>query len=220
MAVDSRGSKGEPQFLDGGAPDLAVDANAISDYAAANGNYRVGTRSQRDTFTAAGSAWVGLRWYDTTDASTYAYLGAAGWKRDSGYILQSFFVPWTGDTYIFGGTGTPNQRFTEGFVTDPGRPYRVQLNARCELGSGDAGTRYDLAVGFGGNSGNYPYGTLLDFAQGYKGTIRQLRVDAAPSQVTFTGTTRVVVQGNLVEGTSLGQLNAPNRSFQVTVWAA
>jgi hypothetical protein len=34
MAVDTYGSKGEPQFTDAGAPDLAVDDNAVSKYAA------------------------------------------------------------------------------------------------------------------------------------------------------------------------------------------
>jgi hypothetical protein len=86
MAVDTYGSKGEPQFTDAGAPDLAVDDNAVSKYAADYGNYRVGTTSQRNADTVAGRVWQGLQWLDTTDQRLYTYSN--GWKFGAGN------VPW------------------------------------------------------------------------------------------------------------------------------
>jgi hypothetical protein len=86
MAVDTYGSKGEPQFTDAGAPDLAVDANAVSKYAADYGNYRVGTTSQRSAETVAGRVWPGLEWFDTSEQRLYTYSN--GWKFGAGN------VPW------------------------------------------------------------------------------------------------------------------------------
>lgn len=80
MAVDGGyGPKGQPRFLDGGAPDLAVDSNVLGEYAALVGNRKVGTTAERNAALAASNpvqVWEGLNWYDTTDGFEYQYLSS------------------------------------------------------------------------------------------------------------------------------------------------
>jgi hypothetical protein len=77
MAVDGGyGPRGGPRFLDGGAPDLAVDSNALSSYAELVGNRKVGTTAERNaakTATNPVAVWEGLSWYDTTLRQEFLY---------------------------------------------------------------------------------------------------------------------------------------------------
>jgi hypothetical protein len=120
MAVDTYGSKGEPQFTDAGAPDLAVDDNAVSKYAADYGNYKVGTTSQRTADTVSGKVWQGLQWLDTSEKRLYWYDG--GWKLGAG------FVPWAQSVRPSSGgdeTYSANQLVGIHSVTIPNAPTGV-----------------------------------------------------------------------------------------------
>lgn len=77
MAIDSIDPvTGSPQFLDGGAPDLAVDQNAVSNYAAKVGTRLIGTTAER---TAYAYGRKGLEWYDT-DLNTVLIHNGSGWQ--------------------------------------------------------------------------------------------------------------------------------------------
>lgn len=109
MTADgTSGAKGQPQFLDGGAPDLATDSNILADYAAKVGNRRVGTTAERNA-AAGKDVWEGLEWDDTTTKKVYRriagswvqtklfYTGPRGTTAgaitppDSALIIQQFF---------------------------------------------------------------------------------------------------------------------------------
>lgn len=76
MAADGYGSKGEPEFDDGGAPDTAVDPTLVGQYAGIVGNRVAGTSTQRAAFTAIWSGfssgpWDGLVFHETDTKQTY-----------------------------------------------------------------------------------------------------------------------------------------------------
>jgi hypothetical protein len=80
MTKSSTGSFRQPHYLDGDAPDVAVNANEVADYAAEFGNHKVGTAAERNAATSW--AWDGLTWGDTTDGCNYRYAVSGGaWKR-------------------------------------------------------------------------------------------------------------------------------------------
>lgn len=86
MAVDGGwGPRGGPRYLDGGAPDLAVDSNELSKHIEDVGNRKVGTTAERNAaLTDSGSrpqVWEGLEWYDTTTRKTYV-LRNGSWTRE------------------------------------------------------------------------------------------------------------------------------------------
>lgn len=95
MAVDFLGAKRQPQFLDTGAPDIAVDDSAVANYAAEFGNHKIGTAAERATATAW--AWPGLHWTDSDGLkSTYIFDGT-GWKtgaEDTGWIAPTLMNGW------------------------------------------------------------------------------------------------------------------------------
>lgn len=105
MAKDSTGIKGQPKFLDSGAPDLATDDNLVSDYAAKVGNRRVGTKAEREA--AAGTdVWEGLEWYDTTQL--LPYVRRSGWKLSDPFAAQVRRVPATAAGSLSSGAGYIN----------------------------------------------------------------------------------------------------------------
>ncbi|WP_152970154.1 hypothetical protein [Frigoribacterium sp. RIT-PI-h] len=91
MAADgTSGSKNQPQFLDGGAPDLATDSNLVSDYAAKVGNRRVGTTAERNAATGK-DVWEGLEWHDTTTNKVYSRIGGS-WTLPTTYLNGSSYA--------------------------------------------------------------------------------------------------------------------------------
>lgn len=77
MAVDTVDPiTGAPQFLDSGAPDLAVDQNAVSNFAGKVGTRLIGTTAERDAYPYVRE---GLAWYNTTLDSLQTYDGS-GWS--------------------------------------------------------------------------------------------------------------------------------------------
>jgi hypothetical protein len=90
LSSDSLGAKQQPQFLDGGAPDLAVDQNLVANYAAKYGNYVVGPTAEQNAHSS--TAWEGLDWYDTTLHTKFTYSGTA-WHETGSPI--PFTPVWT-----------------------------------------------------------------------------------------------------------------------------
>lgn len=90
MAVDGGyGPRGGPRFRDGGAPDLAVDSNLLSEQIELVGNRKVGTKAQREaairttsSTDAPAQVWDGLEWFDTTEKQTYERIDGS-WQRAS-----------------------------------------------------------------------------------------------------------------------------------------
>jgi hypothetical protein len=94
MAVDGGyGPRGGPRFLDGGAPDLAVDSNALSSFTELVGNRKVGTTAERNaakTATNPIAVWEGLSWYDTTLRQEFLYQ-SGNWEAQgvAGVLLSA-----------------------------------------------------------------------------------------------------------------------------------
>ncbi len=77
MTASSFGPKGEPQFKDVDAPDVAVNPTQVAAYAALVGNRKAGTSADRKALTGV-AVWPGLEYFETDTGSTFVYT-AAGW---------------------------------------------------------------------------------------------------------------------------------------------
>lgn len=76
MTKSSNGSKNQPLYANGDAPDVAVNANEVSNYAALVGNRKVLTKAQR--LALAGSdVWNGIEVWDTDDLVAYGRIAGA-----------------------------------------------------------------------------------------------------------------------------------------------
>jgi len=147
MAVDSFVAKNAPNFLGGGAPDLAVDSNAIATYAAKVGNRRAGTTAERIAATGL-DVWEGLEWFDTTLRYSFLYL-SGGWVSvgPSGVVtaLAGFVVASDTSLTIMGGMVRLYLRITGTFVSSTNysvatlpagfRPGSIKYGALVFVGS-------------------------------------------------------------------------------------
>lgn len=91
---------GAPIFLDGDAPDPAVNPTEVAAFAAEVGTRLIGSTAQR---TAYDYAREGLEWYDTTDDFTYVYDGS-GWVEKFGATAWQEITP-SGTGFTPYGTG-------------------------------------------------------------------------------------------------------------------
>lgn len=87
MAVDGGyGVKGFPKFDPLGAPDTAVDLQAVAEYAALVGNRMAGTRAERNALstltTEPKQRWDGLEFHETDQGLDWRYVSGA-WKGAS-----------------------------------------------------------------------------------------------------------------------------------------
>ena len=115
MAQDSTGPKGQPQFSDLGAPDMAVDPGLVADYAAKVGNRRTGTTAERLALADV-DFWEGLAFGDTTLKAEYKVIDGV-WKAilgDTGFISATLLNGWV----AFGTpTSTPSHSKLNGVVS-------------------------------------------------------------------------------------------------------
>lgn len=100
MTKSSTGSFRQPHYLDGDAPDVAVNANEVADYAAEFGNYKVATNADRINATAW--AWEGLEWRTTDTKLDWVFTGGAWKLAGPRYDLPST-SPLAGAAYTGGG---------------------------------------------------------------------------------------------------------------------
>lgn len=85
MAVDSyHPVDGHPTFTDEGATDLAVDSNAVAQFAAFVGTRAIGTTAQREAYAYARD---GFRWGDRTDKKEYEWND--GWVVVGGSVITA-----------------------------------------------------------------------------------------------------------------------------------
>lgn len=125
MTASSFGPRGEPEFKDGDAPDVALNPTQAAKYAALVGNRRIGTTAQRNaaltesvSLTTPG-VWEGLKWLDTNEKAEYTLLDSGtglGWRRQtmmsSGVFLGA--VNSAGNTAIAHGLpGAPSVQITQ-----------------------------------------------------------------------------------------------------------
>lgn len=82
MARDSSGPKNQPRYDALGIPADAADLTEISEYAAANGNRKALTSTQRLALTGA-DRWVGLEVFETDTQRTYEY-------QSGGWVLRTY----------------------------------------------------------------------------------------------------------------------------------
>jgi hypothetical protein len=95
VAVQSYGTKGEPQFSDLAAPDIGVDPGEAAKYAGIVGNRVSDTNAKRIAGTIPGlsgkTPWVGLEWHETDTGLTYLRT-ASGWVLTGAYPKPSVRV--------------------------------------------------------------------------------------------------------------------------------
>lgn len=107
MARDSSGTKNQPHYSGTGAPSDAADLTEVADYAAAVGNRKSGTASQRSGLSGA-DLWVGLEFYETDTGATYIYT-ASGWAVLSATTVVASGTLTLGTNYSFSTGGALNQ---------------------------------------------------------------------------------------------------------------
>lgn len=93
-ASDYDDTTGHPIFADGDAPDVAVNATQVAEYAGQVGTRLIGTTAER---TAYDFTRKGLRWFDTTLNTEFVYTGSA-WAEDFSFPA-SFSVAFAGPNY-------------------------------------------------------------------------------------------------------------------------
>lgn len=119
MTASSFGPKGEPEFKDTDAPDVALNPTQVARYAGLVGNRRVGTTAQRNVALSESvglqtpGVWEGLEWRDTTDGNVYV-LSSGTW------------------VYLFGDTGWLNPSFVNGGNPGTGNDTAGQANPAAQ----------------------------------------------------------------------------------------
>lgn len=91
MAVDSYGTRNQPNFDENAPINDAAEKNAISEYAAFGGNRANGLHASRLAYAAP---WNGLDWWETDQGWTYRYYisgGVGAWHVWE--IPPTVFVP-------------------------------------------------------------------------------------------------------------------------------
>jgi hypothetical protein len=112
-------------------------------------------------------------------------------------------------------------------IPDPGMPYRLSFDVRCEVGGTTRGARYDLEVGtgYGGPAVfDSPIVNILDQVRGFDqfdNNVTQQRAQlGTPSSRIYYGPTRIAAQATRKSAGGTGLITAAGRSFTVGIWAA
>jgi hypothetical protein len=160
------------------------------------------------------------------DAEHEEYWDGEIWRAASGTVLQTTTVQFDYvnadadsngvlQNFVFGQNPQP---LIAGWVEDPGVPFRVQAHFHAEMGSNEAGTRWDYAIGVGNNDG--PMKEALGVQVMPPGIVDFRSITTLPSASVYTGRLRVVAQAGRVYGNALGKVTRYNRSFTFVVTAA
>jgi hypothetical protein len=121
-------------------------------------------------------------------------------------------APWTETAGAFGINPTI---MTSIDVPDPGVPYVLQIITACEIGSTQAGTRWDLQQRVIGST-SYTHDTTL----GVDGQVTLQRISSGVGGIVLTGPCTVRAVAVAAYGAALGTVTAYNRRFTVSVFAA
>lgn len=175
------GTKNNPQFLDGGAPDLATDANLISAYAAKVGNRRTGTTAERNAATGK-DVWEGLEWFDTTLRRIFLYLNGS-WVATVGF------------------TNAPNSAsggLTPGGVTVPAGAVIFEQRFYTEFTTGTGGTGvFSFPTAYPNRCGGINMTTIRGSA--YNPVVDNGQLSASQARVIFGNTGAVAGMAVYVE---------------------
>jgi hypothetical protein len=143
-----------------------------------------------------------------------------------GHLIDRITVPWTGDTVNL---DISPRMLAEQIIEYPGQPFRLTIDAGCEVGGLARGSRWDLQAGYGyrdaGTGFFNPLRSLLTFSRGFdqfdNNVIYQHAVMGVPSEEIFYGTVRVGVQAAFVGGGfATGQITKDLREFHIGLVAA
>jgi hypothetical protein len=139
-------------------------------------------------------------------------------------LVPPLTAAWTGDEASW----TSAYRVLEQIeIPDPGMPYRLSFDIRCEVGGTTRGARYDLEVGtgYGGPAVfDSPIVNILDQVRGFDqfdNNVTQQRANlGTPSPRIYYGPTRIAAQATRKSAGGTGLITATGRSFTVGIWAA
>jgi hypothetical protein len=146
-----------------------------------------------------------------------------------GHLIDRVRVPWDGDAADL---DRSPRMLVEYLIEYPGQPFRLTLDAVCEVGGKSRGSRWDLQAGTGYRDAGtdffnpMPQALLLTTARGFDqfdNNVIQQRVSmGVPSERIFYGPTRVGLQAAFVgAGFATGYITADEyREFHIGIWAA
>lgn len=162
MAVDSLGTKNQPQFDGGASSNLAADLTAIADYAAAVGNRKAGTHSARLALSGA-DVWEGLD-YQETDTGTGGGPGNRYTYASGAWVLTGGDSHWKLSTLTvqsgWGSLQDPNGVTSGSSLAGGSRQVGQQVELRFRV----ARTGADLVAGSSGNLSPDPTVAILTSA--------------------------------------------------------
>jgi hypothetical protein len=168
-------------------------------------------------------AWV---WVELTTNRVVIFPRNVLPPTGRGHLIDRITVPWTGDTVNL---DISPRMLAEQIVPYPGQPFRLTIDAGCEVGGLARGSRWDLQAGYGyrdaGTGFFNPLRSLLTFSRGFdqfdNNVIYQHAVMGVPSEEIFYDTVRVGVQAAFVGGGfATGQITKDLREFHIGLVAA
>jgi hypothetical protein len=135
-----------------------------------------------------------------------------------GRLVATHDAPWVGERRLLQGDLV---RIYEWYVPDPGHPYKIAVEASCEMGGLDANTRYDLSVGYGGSPGGN-YAQQISFNVNLSAASTFQSVTSLPVPTVLTGPTRIAIMAGAVFGPEprQGIVTQFNNRLRVAVYSA
>jgi hypothetical protein len=146
-----------------------------------------------------------------------------------GHLLNRIPVEWGGDTATL---DISPRMLADILVPYPGMPFRLTVDATCQVGGPNRGNRWDFQAGVGYRDATAtffnPLRELLTYSRGFDqfdSNVTQQRVSmGVPSDRIFYAETRVGVQAAYVpgqgQGFQQGLILKDLREFHIGVWAA
>lgn len=118
--TNGTGPQGSPTFNN--TPQTVADLTRLRDLVLQRGTRLIGTTTERNTFSNAGYAVEGMRWYDTTMKAELIRIGA-DWKREVSYRIFNFTRAGMTDNQAF--FQVPTEDTTKD--TEPAFSYTLSL---------------------------------------------------------------------------------------------
>jgi hypothetical protein len=153
---------GHPIFLDGDAPDVAVNATQVAEYASRVGTRLIGSAAERAAYPYVRD---GLRWFDTDDDTEYQHDGSGWYPVSHGWKAYTPSM-----TNVSGGSITGQYRLENGLVV-------VRIRHVLASAGVTGQPTYSLPVNANSTSLNHLIGSVLlvDSSAGneYGGVVRK-----------------------------------------------
>lgn len=145
-----------------------------------------------------------------------------------GHLLDRIPVAWSGDTVSL---DFSPRMLADILVPYPGMPFRLTIDATCQVGGPNRGNRWDFQAGVGyrdaGPTFFNPLRENLAYSRGFDqfdSNVMTQRISMGVPSRVFYGEQRVGVQAAYVpgngQGFQAGQILKDLREFTIGVWAA